>query len=148
MSTRWDHLLDRKALTLVDALMTEIAKQLAEELLGGWPPPVESLDAQTGAEFAAVLAPGAPRPPSAVLLEAVRLARWDLLREHDAFDDYVRNQRWRERNLDDGLRPAILFVARWLVEQTLSLGDATEGRVKRKDLVVAIDRLEKRLLPS
>jgi hypothetical protein len=35
-----------------------------------------------------------------------------------------------------------------MVEQMLSLGDATDGRVKRKDMAVTLDRLEKKLTPS
>jgi len=148
MSSRWDRLLDLKRLTLVDALMTEAAKTLAEELLRDWPPAVEGLDVDTGREFSALFAVGAQRPPSAAFREGLRLARWDLQRDFDAYDDYVRNRRWAEQGLDDEQKTALLFLSRYFVEQMLSLGEATDGRVKRKDMVVALERLEKLLLPA
>ena len=66
--------------------------------------------------------------------EALRLARWDLEREHAAYDDYVRNRRYLERGLTEADRPALLFVSRWVLEQLLALADATGGRVKRPAL--------------
>lgn len=148
MGSRWDRLFDLRTLTLVDALMTEAAKVMAEELLQKWPPPVEGVDLAAGSEFGSIFEEGSERPPAAAYLEAVRLARLDLAHEADAFDDYVRNRRWKEHGLGDEHRTALLFLSRWIQEQLLSLGEATDGRVRRKDMQAALDRLEKLLLPS
>ena len=145
---RWERLLDLKRLTLVDALMTEVSKIMAEELLRDWPPQVEGLDVDIGREFSAIFAVGSKRPPQAAFTIALRLARWDLERNFDAYDDFMRNRRYEAEGLVEADRIAILFLCRWLVEQMLSLGDATDTRVKRKDMVVTLDRLEKRLTPS
>ena len=77
----------------------------------------------------------------AVFSEARRLARWDLERATDAIDDYFRNRRYADAGIPDADRPALHLVSRWLVEQLLSLGEATGGRVKRADLVAVLDRL-------
>ena len=148
MSSRWDRLLDLKTLTLVDALMTEASKVMAETLLGDWPPAIEGLDEATGAEFASIFAKDSKRPPIAAFFEATKLARFDLQRDFEAFDDYVRNERWTEAGLGTEHKTAILFLTRWIVEEALSLGEATDGRVRRKDMVAAVDRLEKLLRPS
>lgn len=146
-SSRWDRLLDVRKVTLIDHLMTEAAKILVKDL-EGWPPPVETLDVELSAAYARILAPGAPRPPHAAILEGIRLARWDLQRDFEAFDDYVRNRRWTERDLEDEHRDAMLFVSRWLIEHLLALGEATEGRVKRPQMIDCLDRIQGRLLPS
>lgn len=146
MAAWWERL-DIRRMTLVDALMTEAAKVIAEDLLA-WPPAVHDLDAKAAAEFSTLLEPGTPRPPITALVEGVRLARWDLEHEFDAFDDYVRNRRWTEHGLADDQKPVLLFLSRWIPLHLDALRDATEGRVKRKDLVVCLDRLEKRLRTS
>lgn len=143
MSSRWDRILDVKRTTLVDQLMTEAAKVLWEDL-GTWPPPLEEIEAAGQREFATVLAAGSPLPPRAAFLEGIRLARLDLRREFEAFDEYVRNRRWGEAGLEDADKPAILFLARYLTESLLSLREATAGRAKRQDLVLALDRLQRR----
>ena len=143
MSSRWERILDVKRTTLVDQLMTEAAKILWEDL-GTWPPPVEEVEAAGEREFAALLAPGSPVPPRVAFLEGIRLARHDLLREFEAFDDYVRNRRWTEAGLEDADKPALLFLTRYLTESLLSLREATGGRARREDLVLALDRLKKR----
>ena len=143
MSDRWDRLLDVKRVTLADQLMTEAAKILWEDL-GTWPPPMEEIEAAGSREFASVLAPGSPVPPSAAYLEGIRLARFDLKREFEAFDEYVRNRRWTEVGLEDAHKPAVLLLSRYLTESLLALLERTQGRVKRADLVLALDRLQVR----
>ena len=77
--------------------------------------------------------------------EAIRLASWDLSREFDAYDDYMRNNRYLERGVAPTDRTAMMFLSRWLVEQMLGLGEATEGRVTRMLMEQCLDRLEARL---
>lgn len=143
MSNRWDRLLDLKRVTLVDQLMTETAKILWEDL-GTWPPPLQELEAAGKREFAALLAPDSAVPKRNVYVEGIRLARWDLQRDFDAFDEYVRNRKYLDASLDDTDKPAILFIASFLTESLLALSEVTEGRVKRTDLVLALDRLQRK----
>jgi len=144
MPSRWDHLFDLKPVALLDHLLEEVAKLLAKDLQR-WPPPVEELDLDTGGAFAPLFTEARPRPAPAVYTEALRLTRWELERETEAYDDYMRNKRYLERGLAPDDRLPLLFLSRWLTEQMLGLGEATEGRVKRKHMLQGLDLLESRL---
>ncbi|MHA7633124.1 hypothetical protein [Corallococcus sp. M7] len=144
MPSRWDHLFDLKPVTLVDHLLEEVARLLAKDL-ESWPPPVQDLDPATLGEFAPLFQEATRRPAPAVYAEALRLAKWDLAREFDAFDDYVRNKRYLERDLAPEDRVPLLFLTRWLTEQMLGLGEATQGRIKRPMMRDCLDRVEARL---
>ena len=144
MSKRWERVLDQKPIPLLEHLLDEVARLLGTELLG-WPLGVQELDVATGGAFLDLLAADALRPPRPVFTEALRLASWDLEHSTDAVDEYFRNRRYREAGLADANRPALLLVTRWLLEQLLSLGEATEGRVSRADMAGVLDRLERAL---
>ncbi|MFB1481311.1 hypothetical protein [Corallococcus sp. RDP092CA] len=144
MPSRWDHLFDLKPVALVDHLLDEVARLLAKDL-ASWPPPVQDLEPATLGEFTALFQEATRRPAPAVYAEALRLAKWDLAREFDAFDDYVRNKRYLERGLAPDDRVPLLFLTRWLTEQMLGLGEATQGRIKRPLMRECLDRLEARL---
>jgi len=60
----------------------------------------------------------------------------------------MRNRRYQEAGITDRERPVLLFVSRWVLEQLLSLSDATHGRVDRPDLLELVDRLERGLRTS
>jgi len=138
--SRWERLLDLKPVRLVDHLMQEVAALLAREL-EQWPPPIESLDLTLGGEFASLFEEGSRRPSPSAYEEALRLAALELSREHEAFDEYVRNKRYLERGVAPGERQSMLFLCRWLVEQLLGLGEATDGRVKRQQMLSVLERL-------
>ena len=144
MSNRWERILDQKPVPLQQHLLDEAAKLLLVEL-ERWPLPVEEIDAMTGSGIAEFLSPDAPRPSPAVYPAALRLVRWELEREHDAYDDYMRNRRYQEAGIADRERPVLLFVSRWLLEQLDELSDATEGRVDRRALLELVDRLDRGL---
>lgn len=143
MPSRWDFVFDLKPIPLVDHLLEEVAKLVARDL-ARWPLPVQELDADTGRTFAALLLPDARRPADAVFHEAFRLARWELERDLEASAEYMRNRRYLEHGITESDRRALLFVSRWLVEQLLSLNEATSGRIKRPQLVDCLDRIRRR----
>lgn len=144
MASRWDYLFEAKPIPMMDHLLEEVAKLLAKDL-DRWPPPVQEIDLETGGPFASYFTEPTPKPSWKVYLEALRLARWDLAREFDAYDDYMRNNRYLERGLAPTDRTPLLFLSRWIVEQMLGLGEATEGRVTRKLMQQCLDRLESRM---
>jgi hypothetical protein len=80
-----------------------------------------------------------------VYREALALARLELERELEAYDEYMRNQRYLERGLAPTDRPALLFLDRWIVEQMLALGEATGGRIKRPQMVHCLELVERKL---
>jgi len=79
---------------------------------------------------------------------ALKLSRWDLEREHEAYDDFMRNRRYQEAGITDRERPLLLLVSRWVLEQLSALSEATEGRIDRHALLRLVDRLESGLARS
>ncbi len=144
MPSRWDYLFEAKPVPIIEHFLEEVSKLLATELQQ-WPLPIQELDLAHGQKFAALLEPGSKRPERAVFTEAFRLARWELLREFDAYDDYMRNARFVERGLAPEDRTALLLVSQWLVEQMVGIGEATEGRIRRPQLAECLERIERRL---
>ena len=144
MPSRWDYLLETKPIPIMDQLLEEVARLLTKDL-SQWPPPVEEIDLDTGGTFAPIFLEHPPRPSPAVYSEALRLSQWELAREFDAYDDYMRNKRYLERGLAPTDRLALLFLNRWLVEQMLGLGESTEGRVKRPMMRQILGKVEARL---
>ena len=147
MSDRWERILDRKPVPLQEHLLDEAAKLLLVELRQ-WPLEVEEIDEHTGAGIAELLAPDAPGPSPAVLAAALKLARWDLDREHEAYDDFMRNRRYEETGITERERPVLLLVSRWVLEKLMSLSDATDGRIDRQALLRLVDRLDAGLARS
>ena len=78
--------------------------------------------------------------------EAFRLARWDLSREFEAFDDYIRNMRFVAAGLGPDSRPLLLFLSRFMTEQALGLNEATEGRIDRRRMLQVLERTERLLI--
>lgn len=142
--SRWDAVLERKPVPLLEHLIEEASKGLSGEL-GQWPLAITELDFRMGEELRPLLQADFPRPSAAVFHQSFRLARWDLLREFAAYDDYVRNGRWLAEGLGPADKPALLFISRWLVEQALDLSESSGGRVKRSHLVDLLDRTRRRL---
>lgn len=145
-SSRWDHVYGLKPVPLVEKLAEEASKLVAEDLRE-WPPEVESFaTARDEARFQPLLAPGSPRPDDKVFAAAFHLARLELSREVEVIDEYMRNERWREVTPPGRGFDALLFLSRYLTELMLALAEATEGRVKRPQLVEILTRAERRLL--
>jgi hypothetical protein len=145
MASRWERILEleKKPVPIVEHLLDEVARILAKDLQQ-WPPPIEELDLETGGQFRALLEPGSTRPANAVYGEAFQVARWELQRDLDASADYFRNQRWTERGLCAGDRPAILFLSAFLVEQLLSLRESTHSTISRSQLLDCLERMQQR----
>ncbi|ATB27844.1 hypothetical protein [Melittangium boletus] len=143
MASRWDYLFETKPVPMMDHLLEEVAKLLAKDLQQ-WPPPVQEIDLDVGGQFAPLFTEPTPRPAEAVYDEALRLTRWELERELEAYDDYMRNKRYQARGLAPTDRLPLLLLNRWLVDQMLGLGEATEGRVNRRLMLKCLERLEAR----
>ena len=146
-SGRWELLLDRKPVPLIEHLLDEVAKLLAADLRR-WPLPLTDVDPAAERKFAPLLAPGSVRPDDAIFGEAFRVARWEMERELEASAEYFRNRRWMERGLAEDARMPILFVSGWLVEQLLSLREHTQSRVSRALLVDCLERVKRLVLSA
>lgn len=144
MPSRWDLLLDQKPIPIMEHLIEEAGKLLAKDF-SRWPLPIEALD-ETGLQFEQAIAPGKPAPSLTAYCEAFRLARWELEREILAIDDYMRNRRYLEHGLAPEDRALIQLLSRYVVEQLLALSEATEGRVKRSQLLQILERIERNVV--
>jgi hypothetical protein len=142
MPSRWDAILDLKPVPIREHLLDELARLFAHDL-EAWPFSIE----EPSAQVAALLKANATRPEPHLFRQAFVLAQWEL--EHDllAFDDYMRNQRWREQALADAQKPMLLFLSRFIVEQLDALAQATEGRINQKARLEVLARTQARLLP-
>lgn len=119
-----------------------MGKLFAAEL-SVWPPKIENFDEVSGAALTLMLAQTPDRPDVAVFEQAFHLTRLDLSRAFDAQSDYLRNQRWLEAGLTAKDKPMVLFLSRFMVEQLLSLGEATHGRVSRPRLLTVLAHTER-----
>jgi len=142
VSDRWERILDQKPIALEQHVLDEAARLLLVDLRR-WPLPIDEIDPLTGDGVAELLAPDAPPPSPAVLPVALRLVRWELERDHAAYDDHMRNRRYLELGVPEQERPLLLLVSRWVLEQLLSLSEATQGRVSRRALLGVVERLER-----
>jgi hypothetical protein len=147
MVSRWDLLLEQKPIPILDHLLEEVTKLFSQDL-GKWPLPIQELDAELGKQFEPFFAIDSKRPEPEVFREALKLARWDILRELDAQNDYMRNRRWLEYGLAEQDKLALLFIQRWLTEQLLALGESTDGRVNRAKMAEILERIGRKILPA
>ena len=144
---RWQHLYETRPRELKDWALDELAGALQTEL-ATWPlPGLDWIDVTEQARLRPVLERTAT-PPIDTLRVALELARLELLHEIERIDFFLRGAD-KSALLPDALEEqSALFVARWLVESCLSIQDATPGKLKRRDLVALIERLEKRILDA
>lgn len=141
MPSRWEHLLETKPIPIIDHLVEEVSKLFAESMRA-WPLEVDDADPAT----LALLIAHPRRPDDATFREAFRLARWDLGREFEAFDDYMRNMRFVAAGLGPDSKPLLLFLSRFMTEQALGLNEATEGRIDRPRMLRVLERTERLLI--
>lgn len=140
--SKWDLVLEQKPIPLLAHLMEEVAKLFATDL-AAWPPHIEDFDLTIGAKLADLLKESPLAPDPKLYREAFVLTRFDLGRNLEAFDDYLRNQRWMETGLAAKDKAMMLFLSRFMAEQLLGLAEATEGRLKRPQLLDVLDRTER-----
>jgi len=140
--SKWDLVLNQKPIPLITHLLDAVAKIFARDLTI-WPPNVEDFDLATGRKLVDLLAEAPLAPDARLYREAFVLTRFDLQREIEASDDYLRNHRWMSTGLGAKDRGMMLFLARFIAEQLLGLAEATDGRVTRHHLLDVLDRTER-----
>jgi hypothetical protein len=139
---RWDYLYERQKQPVREFIVERFAEHLAEEL-EEWPPAfVEWVSEEQRARHAAGVA---ERPRDDVLRFALELARLDLAREYEAYEERMVNERPR-RWLTPAEESAGQLLVLLLTEQCLELKEhASAARLGRADLVRALDLVERRL---
>ena len=139
---RWDHLYDARRQPVKEVILARFAEELAGRI-GAWPPPdVEWITDDLRLRWAAGLE-GAPRAD--VLRLALELARYDLRREHEPFDEAMRN---RAPAVCHGAadEAALQLLVLYVTEECLALKEWAEGaKLTRTDMAHAVDLAERRL---
>ena len=139
---RWDFLYDRQKQPVKAFILERFAEHLAEEL-AQWPPPFVEWGSEAQRERWAAAA--AERPRDDVLRFALELARLDLAREYEAYEERLvngRSSRWHTPQEEAAGHLLVLL----LTEQCLELKEHASGaHLGRADLVHALDLLERRL---
>ena len=147
MPSRWDLILDQKPVPVVDYLLAEAARLFANDLKK-WPPEVDAADDAHAVSLTELFEKNPAAPSPVIWSHAFQLARWDLEHADDATQDYFRNQRWTEAGLSVQEKPMLLFLSRWILEQLLSFGEATNGRVSRPGLIEVLTQTQRNLLKA
>jgi hypothetical protein len=139
---RFDHLYDLQSRPVKEVVLERFAGELAERL-SAWPPPdVEWVTDDLRRRWEAGLA---GRPRDEVLRLALELARLDLVREHEAFDERMRNTAPRACT-NPGDEAALHLVVLYVTEECLALKEWAEGaRLTRADLARAVELAERRI---
>lgn len=139
---RHDHLYDLRKQPVKEVVLERFAEELAGRLRA-WPPPDLQWESE---ELRRRHAHGVAAPPrDEVLRLALELARLDLRREQERFDEAMRNRAPRTCQgpaEEEGLRLLVIYVT----EECLALKEWAEGaRLTRPDLARALDLVERRL---
>ena len=139
---RFDHLYDLQKRPVKEVLLEHFADDLAQRLRD-WPPAeVDWVTEELRRRWAAGLS---RRPGEPVVRLALELARLDLLREHEAFDERMRNEAPRTCG-EEGDEAALQLLVTFLTEQCLALREWAEGaRLSRADLARAVDLVTRRV---
>ena len=135
-------MLEQKPRPVIEHVLDEVSALFASDL-NSWPPKIEAFDEVTGHALAQLLADTPRKPEINVFQQAFHLTRLDLGRQFDAHDEYLRNQRWLEAGLTGKDKGMVLFLSRFMAEQLLALGEATEGRVTRHAMLDVLGRTER-----
>ncbi len=138
---RWDFLYELQPRAAIDVLLDEAAKAFAEDLQH-WPPPLEELE---GVEPRLLATLRGPRPHRLAYTEAFKLARLDLEHEYEAIDRW-QSDGWKSAQLSAAERDAAVFLWRYLTERAFDLNETLQSRLRRRELVTLVDRIEKKLL--
>jgi hypothetical protein len=138
---RWDFLYDRQKQPVKAYILERFAEELAREL-SAWPPPfVEWVTEELRARYAAG---AAERPRDDVLRLALELARLDLLREYQAYEQRLDREGHRLRTPAESA--ALHLLVALVTERCLALKEHAEGaRLLREDLAGMLDLVERRL---
>jgi hypothetical protein len=139
---RWDHLYDLKARPVKEVVLERFAEELARRIRA-WPPPdVEWLSEDLRRRLGAGLATPLRDEVTRLGLE---LARLDLLRQHEAFDEAMRNRAPRTC-LGPDEEAALQLLVLYVGEECLSVKEWAEGaRLTRPDLAHAVEMAERQL---
>jgi hypothetical protein len=142
---RWDYILEQKPQELKDYVLDQVADQLAQDLRD-FPPPIEEwLDQALKARYQKVVA-RLGKPELETYRVACELAREEMLREYELIDRFCRSPEYRALLPNELEEQTAHFMTRYLVDSALAFQEHVNGKFKRLELVLLIEKVEDRLL--
>lgn len=142
----YEWIYERQAQPLKEYVLDEVAKLLAQAV-EEFPPRIEEWEREdVRRRFEPLLAEAAGRPEKPVVRVALKLFSWELERDVEAIDDYMRNERWQSEQLSPRDRELAIFLWQHWTEQTLSFKDYAGDKFRWAELRGLGDRLQTRLL--
>jgi hypothetical protein len=144
----YEWLYERESQPLKSYVLDEVAKQLALAV-EQFPPTIEEWEREDlRLRFEPLLSRPAERPRLAIVRAALTLYRWELERQLEAIDSYMRSETWRKQQLEAAEFETALFLWHYWVDQTLAFQEFAQNKFKRQELLGLADRMQTRLVDS
>lgn len=144
----YEWLYETQARPLKSWVLDEVTKLFAEAV-EKFPPVIEDWEREDLRErFEPVLQRVHAPLAEPVLRLALQLFRWEIEREYERMDRYLRGGHQSEFGLDNLQLDTAMFVWHYWVDQMLAFMEVATGKFRRHELLGIADRLESRLLPG
>lgn len=146
-SNPWEWLYEREAQPLKAYVLDEVARQLAAAV-ERFPPDIDAFERpEVERRFALVLAENRGRPSLPCVRVALKLYRWDLEREIELIDRYVKGGHLEaEAHLSRLEWELAQLLWQYWLDQTLAFSEYAQGKFRRAELTGLADRLWQRLV--
>jgi hypothetical protein len=141
----YEPLLEAKSRPAGDVLLDYLARELTD-VCEAFPPAPDEIEWQSSraeARFASQLE-HMPRVDANLAALLARIVIWDLQGEIEAIDHLFRNENHREACPTHLHEEALHFLWAFMMEHLLSRQEEAEGKLKRRDLVVVVERFAER----
>ena len=143
--SRWERILDQKPQELRDYVLDKVAEQLVHDVRE-FPPPIDEwLDEGLRQRYARVVS-RLGRPELDTYRVACELAREEMLHEYELIDRFCRSEEYRRLLPSELEEQTAHFLTRYLVDSALAFQEYAQGKFKRRDLVVLMEKIEDQLL--
>lgn len=143
----YEWLYERQSQPLEEFVLDEVTKVFARAV-ESFPPEIEYWEREDlRLRYEPVLAQRG-RPADRVVRLALKLLRWEILREVEEIDRYLAGGHDSEYDLGPLERETALFLWNHWVNELLSFLDIAQGKFSRRRLLGLVERLESRLLPG
>lgn len=142
----YEWLYEAQAQPLKSWVLDEVTKLFAEAV-EKFPPEIEDWEREDLRErFEPVLHRVRAPLSTSVIRLALKLFRWEIEREYERMDSYLRGGHHSEFGLDALQLDTALFVWHYWVDQMLAFMEVATGKFRRHELSGIAERLESRLL--
>ncbi|HUJ28885.1 MAG TPA: hypothetical protein VLW85_22850 [Myxococcales bacterium] len=143
--SRWERILEQKPQELRDYVLDKVAEQLVHDIRV-FPPPIDEwLDEGLKQRYARVVS-RLGRPELDTYRVACELAREEMLHEYELIDRFCRSEEYRRLLPNELEEQTAHFLTRYLVDSALAFQEYAQGKFKRRDLVVLMEKIEEQLL--